>query len=57
MVMAVAGFGLALSPVVTASAAGRSQSPPAAAAPAAQGGGVQAGIVVHGRAWAGKPAG
>ncbi len=57
MVTAVAGFGLALSPVVTASAAGRSQSPPVAAAPAAQGGGVLAGIVVHGRPWAGKPAG
>ena len=57
MVMAVAGFGLALSPVVTASAAGRPQSPPASAAPAAQGGGVRAGIVVHGRPWAGNPTG
>ena len=55
--MAVAGFGLALSPVVTASAAGRYQPAPAAAAPAAQGSGVVAGIVVHGRPWAGKPAG
>ena len=57
MVMAVAGFGLALSPVVSASAAARYQQPPTAAAPALQGGGVVAGIVVHGRPWAGKPAG
>ena len=55
--MAAAGLALALSPVVTAAAAGAPTVHPAPSAPVAQSGGVVAGIVVHGRPWAGNPGG
>ena len=57
MVLAAAGFAIALSPVVTASAAGGASRPSVASARAAQSGGVLAGVVVHGRPWAGNPGG
>jgi len=55
--LAAAGIALALSPVVSASAAGGPSLSPASPVRAAQGGGVLAGVVVHGRPWAGKPGG
>ena len=55
--LAAAGIALALSPVVTASAAGGAHLPSAPVTRAAPGSGVVAGVVVHGRPWAGNPAG